>query len=353
MASSKSLLNKVNVGNCYTLAKSHLDEKYVTSYAKCVEEIMDNQADLHPCNIIGMVGLLHFWRKLGARPTIPKVQLAAGIFSRPVLLRNHVTFSCILYMFDLLEEKDLINMTDFLFEHFYEPMSLVCLSRVFDIVYTKLKTHSPSSIESFYAHFLKLSKEKPATLRHKFLLQDLEDMFSNKYKRVYPYIQDMQFILGTTIEVSEGIKSSTQGGSSKFQAFFSTQLRKIIFDIVRNSEDPLDCFRRINELSLSKKQMSELFLVLMFCACKEKPYNEFYLEVIRSITIKTPRSTKLIRGTVFKLFDMKTFVNVQFCKSYHRLATSLNIRELESVPRNIMEGLDKQCVKELKELIKE
>lgn len=349
--SSLSLLNKVNVGNCFLLAKLHIDDSFVSKYAKGVEEFMASDVDLHSCNIIGMVGLFYFWRKLGASPASPAFPFTDDIFKRPSVLKNHVTFRCVLYMFDMLSESELIALTDFLFKHFDEPISLVCLNRVFDIVYAKLKTHAPNAIESFYQHFSKLKKEETSSLRHKFLLQDLEDIFSNKYKRAYPYMQDIRFLLSMSVESSVAVKKDSIKSNSKFIVFFNTQLRKIIFNVITKSEDPSDCFRRLLDLGLSKKQVSELLLVLLFCACKEKPYNEFYEEVLRMYLIRAPKTSKLLRGAVFKLLDLKIFINVSFCQSLVFLIKSLNLADLESLPKKAFDGLGKACLNELKHLI--
>lgn len=353
MKSARSLLNKVNVGNCYLLAKLHMKGSCISTYPEHVEEFMRSDADLHSCNIIGMVGLLYFWKKLGAKPELPEFPYVNHIFAHPAALKNHVTYRCILYIFDILQEEELIEMTDFLFSRFDEPISLVCLNRVFDIVYNKLKTHSPKAIENFYSHFSKVKNEKLLSLRHKFLLQDMQDIFSNKYKRVYPYMQDIRFLLSIPVQINSGPAEKSKKSGTKFKAFFNTQLRKVILNVVTSSEDPSDCFRRLIDLGLSKKQVSELFLVLMFCACKERPYNDFYFEIFKLFVIRTPKTSKFIRGGIFKLLELKTFVNKQFCNSLVKVITSLNLPELESFPRKAVDGLGNECLEELKLLIKD
>ena len=273
-------------------------EDVIASYARGVLEYLDVESELHLCNLIGICSLSFFWRKISlTKPDEVRLTLSKSILSKPQFLVNYCNLLCIEYSLGMADENKLNQLLSYLFENIETFLCLTCLKKFLEFTFYKLHTESPLILQGIYRQYLHFPKTFPS-LRHKFFYQDLDDLFNNKLKRSNPYLKDIQMIQSYSID-SDTLK--TVSSSNNFCRFFSTQFRKTVFSTISQSINNIDCFQSIVRLGISSKQWKEVFLILLYCSIKEKPYNRFYCEVILLILNYNTNLSKHLRVSIAKL----------------------------------------------------
>ena len=330
-----SLLNKINSTNCFKLAKHYSkSEDVINIYAKSVLEYLNIDSEHHICNLIGICSLSFFWKRMSSlRPDNVEVPLSPSFLSKSNFLINYCNFLCIEYFLDNKDEGKFNNLLNFLFENIENYICLICLKKLIAFTFYKLSTDSPLLLQNIYEKYQNFPKIF-TSLRHKFFYQDLDDLFNNKCKRTNPYLKDIQMIRSFSLD---GDTLKTENSSNNFLSFFNTQLRKKIYNIISQSVNINDCFQSILMLNTSSVQWKEVFLILLYCSVKERPYNRFYFEVIKMILISNPKYSKFLKDSIVKILFLPKLVTNH---SRHRFETILSdIGALIPIPQSISQKL--------------
>jgi hypothetical protein len=323
------LLNKVNSTNCLALSKRYSrSEAIITTYARSVLKYLDVDSELHICNLIGICSLSFYWRKISpTRPDNIRITLSKSLLSKPYFLLNYCNLFCVEYSLGIAKESDLDQFLKYLFENIGDFVCLTCLRKFLEFTLYKLQTESPLLLQSIYKQYQCFPKSFPS-MRHKFFYQDLDDLFSNKLKRINPYLKDIQMIQSASLNsVTKSLGSASS--SNKFGAFFNTQFRKVVYSAISQSINITDCFQSIQRLGVSSKQWVEVLLILLYCSVKEKPYNRFYCEVIKLIVNYNPKRSKHLRVSIAKLASLPKLLSGSSRLRLKNLFSDLEILNLD------------------------
>lgn len=300
----KSLLNRISSSNAVALVQNVLSERQkfsLPSYKTELLAALSHSTEVHPVNLIGMTAVLHFFK------TIEPITVHIREDLSPQLNKNENLFVCLLFMFDLLDESEMLDYLDVLFAAILErPEGAQHLNVLLDVCYRKFSQLHPSILTRLYELYSKIDVSSLTDLRMKFLFKDLRDRFDNKFKRTYPYAKDIELLLGNTLNIPEATsrEMARQKGSSMAK-FLNTKLRRDIFECISKSISVVDCYKRLLECSFSNVQYGEVFVVLAYCAHKERPYNAFYASVAQTILSKHPKKYgKLLRNALHRMREI-------------------------------------------------
>jgi hypothetical protein len=292
--SVKSIVNRVNSSNAISLSQALLSDAKargrfsLKQYELEVLHSIQTTPDIHPVNLIGMTGLFFLLKEHFDAPSF-------GLSDKMSMLRNKSgnMFVCFLFMFELIEESQMSWYIESLFQNVHQKPELVeALSSLLAICYQKFSASHPSLLSLLYSLYLQVDNDgTPKSLRLKFLMMDLKDMFDNKSGKAHAYSKDIDFLKKNKPFVDSNCGKKKV---SAFSKFFNTNLRNELFTCISKSVNVVDCYKRILDHDFTNAQYVEVFLCLAYCASREKPYNPFYGQVARSLVLKGPRKYRRI-----------------------------------------------------------
>ena len=94
------LLNKVNSSNSVVLADLYYDDKVLINLIDEVNKFLHTDIEHHPCNLIGISSLLHFWGPSTYKNL--KIEIKNDDLNSPTYLKNMSSFHSINFLFDII-----------------------------------------------------------------------------------------------------------------------------------------------------------------------------------------------------------------------------------------------------------